>query len=99
MEVDLMYKAAIISAVAQSDSVIRTHIHSLSESFPIWIITEHWGAGPWATWQVPVGQTFHTPQVACVSPKPPVPPWLPGGSQPGRSPSYRPSSPVETPVK
>ena len=70
-----MYKAVIISAVAQSDSVIRTHIHSLSESFPIWIITEHWGAGPWATWQVPVGQSFHTPQGQSQTPSPSLAAW------------------------
>ena len=41
IEVYLLYKIMIMSAT-QSDSVIHTHIDSISDSFPIKIITEYW---------------------------------------------------------
>ena len=36
----------VISAVQQSDSVIHTHIHSFSDSFPIEFFTEYWVESP-----------------------------------------------------
>ena len=31
-----------VSGVQQSDSVMHTHISTLSDSFPVWVITEYW---------------------------------------------------------
>ena len=39
IEVWLIYKVVVISAVQQSDSVIHTYIYSLAYSFPLWFIT------------------------------------------------------------
>ena len=67
---------SFISAVVMYDSVIHTHIHSLSDSFHI-DYHRIVGGVLCAVRQVLAGQSFHGPQSAYANPKPPVHPSPP----------------------
>lgn len=58
----------LISAVQQSNLVIHVHtFHSLSDSFPIEIITESWVGFP-VLYSRSLGQSFHMSECAYANP-------------------------------
>ena len=77
IEVLLIYDVPIVSAVQQSNSV--TYIHTLFFFRFFSHIDYHriFGRVPSAIQQVPIGQSFHIPQCAPASPKPPIHPYPP----------------------
>ena len=69
----MIYKVVVISAVQHSDSVIHIYTFILFQ-----ILFPHsqptLGRVPCAIQPIPIGQSFHIPQCAYASPKPPVHP-------------------------